>query len=315
MSPVAVVTGAGRGQGAAEAALLRTRGWEVVTSDVDGEVDVIADVGDATAWATLVDGVLGRFGRLDGLVNNAAVHHTRALLDERADEVERVWRVNTLGPLLGIQAVAPAMREQGSGSIVNVSSYAGCPRPARPHGLRSSEMGAPRHQPHRSRGAGSTRHPRQHRAARTDRHRHASGSRGGPADSLPPSTARPRRDGVRGGRGRLLLALRRRFVRLRGGGRSGRGDGSLTVAAGASRSGGGRGRFTKIFSRPGRGAMWGRQCVGVCEDVSEDARRGAPRSVMSSCCPAAPWAASAIWGRMRGASQSSPAKVQWIPSV
>ena len=126
MSPVAVVTGAGRGQGAAEAALLRLRGWDVVTSDVDGEVDVIADVGDATAWATLVDGVLGRFGRLDGLVNNAAgSSQFRALLDERADEVERVWRVNTLGPLLGIQAVAPAMRERGSGSIVNVSSYAG----------------------------------------------------------------------------------------------------------------------------------------------------------------------------------------------
>jgi 3alpha(or 20beta)-hydroxysteroid dehydrogenase len=125
MSPVAVVTGGGRGQGAAEAALLRQRGWDVVTSDVDGEVDVTADVCDETAWATLVDTVLGRFGRLDGLVNNAAVHHTRPLLDERADEVERVWRVNTLGPLLGIKAVAPAMRERGSGSIVNVSSYAG----------------------------------------------------------------------------------------------------------------------------------------------------------------------------------------------
>jgi 3alpha(or 20beta)-hydroxysteroid dehydrogenase len=125
VSPVAVVTGGGRGQGAAEAALLRLRGWDVVTSDVDGEVDVTADVCDETAWATLVDTVLGRFGRLDGLVNNAAVHHTRPLLDERADEVERVWRVNTLGPLLGIKAVAPAMRERGSGSIVNVSSYAG----------------------------------------------------------------------------------------------------------------------------------------------------------------------------------------------
>jgi 3alpha(or 20beta)-hydroxysteroid dehydrogenase len=125
MSPVAIVTGAGRGQGAAETALLRSRGWDVVTTDVEGEVEVKADVCDATAWAALVDTVLGRHGRIDGLVNNAAIHHTRALLDETADEVERVWRVNTLGPLLGIQAVAPVMREQGSGSIVNVSSYAG----------------------------------------------------------------------------------------------------------------------------------------------------------------------------------------------
>ncbi len=125
MSPVAVVTGAGRGQGAAEADLLRTRGWQVVTTDVAGEVDIVADVCDAGAWTSLVEDVLERHGRLDGLVNNAAVHHTRPLLEERGDEVERLFRVNTLGPFLGIQAVAPAMRRNGGGSIVNVSSFAG----------------------------------------------------------------------------------------------------------------------------------------------------------------------------------------------
>jgi 3alpha(or 20beta)-hydroxysteroid dehydrogenase len=125
MSPVAVVTGAGRGQGAAEAAMLRSRGWDVVTTDVAGEADVVADVCDARAWASLVEAVLQRHGRLDGLVNNAAVHHTRPLLDEGADEVERVFRINTLGPFIGMQAVAPAMQEGGGGSIVNVSSFAG----------------------------------------------------------------------------------------------------------------------------------------------------------------------------------------------
>jgi 3alpha(or 20beta)-hydroxysteroid dehydrogenase len=125
MSPVAVVTGAGRGQGAAEAALLRARGWDVVATDVAGEVDVVADVCDAGAWAALVETVLERHGRLDGLVNNAAVHHTRPLLEERADELERLFRVNTLGPFLGAQAVVPAMRDSGGGSIVNVSSAAG----------------------------------------------------------------------------------------------------------------------------------------------------------------------------------------------
>lgn len=125
MSPVAIVTGAARGQGAAEAALLRLRGWEVVTTDVAGDVDVRGDVSDPASWAHLVATALDAHGRVDGLVNNAGVHHTRPLLDERPDEVERVWRVNTLGPLLGIQAVAPAMRDAGRGSIVNVSSYAG----------------------------------------------------------------------------------------------------------------------------------------------------------------------------------------------
>jgi 3alpha(or 20beta)-hydroxysteroid dehydrogenase len=125
MSPVAVVTGAGRGQGAAEAAMLRSRGWDVVTTDVAGEVDVVADVCDARAWTSLVETVLERHGGLDGLVNNAAVHHTRPLLDESAAEVERVFRINTLGPFIGMQAVASAMRDGGGGSIVNVSSFAG----------------------------------------------------------------------------------------------------------------------------------------------------------------------------------------------
>lgn len=125
MSPVAVVTGAGRGQGATEAQLLRSRGWDVVTTDIAGEVDVVADVCDASAWAALVGVVLERHGRLDGLVNNAAVHHTRPLLEEHHDEVERVFRINALGPLMGMQAVTPAMKDAGAGSIVNVSSFAG----------------------------------------------------------------------------------------------------------------------------------------------------------------------------------------------
>jgi 3alpha(or 20beta)-hydroxysteroid dehydrogenase len=120
-----VVTGAGRGQGAAEAALLRSRGWSVLTTDVAGDVDVVADVSEAKAWEVIVAAALDRHGRIDGLVNNAGVHHVRPLLEERADDAERMWRVNALGPLLGIQAVAPVMRAGGGGSIVNVSSFAG----------------------------------------------------------------------------------------------------------------------------------------------------------------------------------------------
>jgi 3alpha(or 20beta)-hydroxysteroid dehydrogenase len=119
------VTGAGRGQGAAEAVLLRSRGWSVVTTDLAGDVDVIADVSEAKAWEAIVATALDRHGRIDGLVNNAGIHHIRPLLDERAEDAERMWRVNALGPLLGIQAVAPVMRDGGGGAIVNVSSFAG----------------------------------------------------------------------------------------------------------------------------------------------------------------------------------------------
>jgi 3alpha(or 20beta)-hydroxysteroid dehydrogenase len=125
VSTVAIVTGAGRGQGAVEAALLRSRGWCVVTTDMAGDVDVVADVSEAKAWEVVVAMTLDRYGRIDGLVNNAGIHHIRPLLDERAEDAERMWRVNALGPLLGIQAVAPAMRDGGGGAIVNVSSFAG----------------------------------------------------------------------------------------------------------------------------------------------------------------------------------------------
>ena len=125
VSTVAVVTGAGRGQGAAEAALLRSRGWSVVTTDVAGDVDVVADVSEAKGWEAIVAIAVDRHGRIDGLVNNAGIHHIRPLLDERAEDAERMWRVNALGPLLGIQAVAPVMRDGGGGAIVNVSSFAG----------------------------------------------------------------------------------------------------------------------------------------------------------------------------------------------
>ncbi len=96
-----------------------------MTTDVVGEVDAVADVCDGAAWSALIETVLERHGRLDGLVNNAAVHHTRPLLEERPEDVERVFRINTLGPLMGMQAVVPAMQGGGGGSIVNVSSAAG----------------------------------------------------------------------------------------------------------------------------------------------------------------------------------------------
>jgi 3alpha(or 20beta)-hydroxysteroid dehydrogenase len=102
MSPVAVMTGAGRGQGASETTLLRSHGWEVVATDVAGEVDVVAEVCDAEAWTAFVETVLERHGRLDGLVKNAAVHHTRPLLQELPEDVERVFRINTLAPLIGV---------------------------------------------------------------------------------------------------------------------------------------------------------------------------------------------------------------------
>jgi 3alpha(or 20beta)-hydroxysteroid dehydrogenase len=135
---VAIITGAARGQGEAEARLFVAEGARVVLTDVlADEVVAVAsslgdaasalahDVTDAAAWQRVVDAADERFGGVDVLVNNAAVHWIRPLLQETPDDLRRIWEVNLLGPMLGMQAVAAAMEARGGGSVVNISSLAG----------------------------------------------------------------------------------------------------------------------------------------------------------------------------------------------
>ncbi|MFE6893234.1 SDR family NAD(P)-dependent oxidoreductase [Streptomyces sp. NPDC057694] len=135
---VVIVTGAGRGQGAAEARLFAEAGARVVLTDVREEegrevagslgeqgLFVRHDVTSADDWAGAVRAALDAFGRLDALVNNAALWRTASVEDERYENFETLLRVNLLGPFLGIQAVVPALRAVGGGSIVNISSTAG----------------------------------------------------------------------------------------------------------------------------------------------------------------------------------------------
>ena len=127
---VVVVTGAARGQGAAEARLLAAEGAEVLAADLadepaedlGGALYRRLDVTDAAGWAALVAEAARRHGRVDGLVNNAGTTW-RARLEELAvADLERVHRVNLTGALLGIQHCLPLMG-RGS-SIVDVGSAA-----------------------------------------------------------------------------------------------------------------------------------------------------------------------------------------------
>ncbi|MEU8888222.1 glucose 1-dehydrogenase [Streptomyces sp. NPDC048442] len=135
---VVVVTGAGRGQGAAEARLFAEAGARVVVTDIreeegrevvkslDGKgLFVRHDVADAASWAEVTAAAREAFGRIDALVNNAALWRTASVEEETQENFEALIRVNLLGPFLGIQAVLPALKEAGGGSIVNVSSTAG----------------------------------------------------------------------------------------------------------------------------------------------------------------------------------------------
>lgn len=135
---VAIVTGAARGQGEAEARLFASEGARVVLTDVLGdEVSAVAgsigdravalphDVTDPEQWRIVVETATTTFGRLDVLVNNAAIHRSRALLDETIDDMRRVMEINLFGTILGMQSAVPAMARTGGGSIVNISSLAG----------------------------------------------------------------------------------------------------------------------------------------------------------------------------------------------
>ncbi|MGW6982730.1 SDR family NAD(P)-dependent oxidoreductase [Streptomyces sp. NPDC054932] len=135
---VVVITGAGRGQGAAEARLFAAAGARVVVTDLreeegravaaelgDQGLYVRHDVADAASWATVVDRTVRAFGTVSALVNNAALWRTAHVERQRLDDFETLLRVNLLGPFLGIRAVAPVLRAGGGGSIVNISSTAG----------------------------------------------------------------------------------------------------------------------------------------------------------------------------------------------
>ncbi|MFF8408750.1 SDR family NAD(P)-dependent oxidoreductase [Streptomyces omiyaensis] len=120
---VVVVTGAARGQGAAETAALEREGATVVATDVNsGEGVRRLDVTLADDWADLADHLRDAYGAVHGLVNNAGITW-RARLDEvTAEDMSCVHAVNVNGPLLGIQHLAPLM-PPGS-SVVNVGSSA-----------------------------------------------------------------------------------------------------------------------------------------------------------------------------------------------
>jgi len=132
---VAIVTGAARGTGAAIARRFASAGARVVLGDLQHELGqkVASEIGGAALflphdvtreedWERVVARALAEHGRVDVLVNNAAILHMGALERTSPETLRRVLEVNTVGPFLGMRAVLGPMRRQGGGSIVNVGS-------------------------------------------------------------------------------------------------------------------------------------------------------------------------------------------------
>ncbi|MEE2674693.1 MAG: SDR family oxidoreductase [Myxococcota bacterium] len=133
---VAIITGAARGQGAAEAKLFVEHGAKVVLGDVLDEGRAVADgLGDAATfvpmdirreedWAAAVEAAEA-LGPLNVLINNAAVVHFSSIVETTLEDYKRVIDINQVGTFLGIRSVIEPMKAAGGGSIINVSSIDG----------------------------------------------------------------------------------------------------------------------------------------------------------------------------------------------
>jgi NAD(P)-dependent dehydrogenase (short-subunit alcohol dehydrogenase family) len=134
-----VITGAAGGIGGSYVHAFAAAGANVVAADVPAAADaelaekagdrtffVAADVTSDDDWAALVARALDEFGRIDALVNNAAIYQglaaKRPLTELSTEDWDTVLRINVRGTWQGIKAVVPAMRAAGGGRIVNISS-------------------------------------------------------------------------------------------------------------------------------------------------------------------------------------------------
>lgn len=124
--PIAIVTGAGGGIGAAIASELGTRGYALVLLDADSEAlaassaalpagavveSVVADVSDSAAWATLSQRLGDQGSRVSLLVNNAGVLLAGRLTECTAEDARRVVEINFLGALLGCREIGALLAE------------------------------------------------------------------------------------------------------------------------------------------------------------------------------------------------------------
>lgn len=124
---VILVTGAARSIGAAICDHAQRCGATVIRTDVDPGGGVLQlDVRSRADWERVAGEIFAQHGRIDGLVNNAAVYFgLKPMWDETDAEFEQLLAVNVMGSWLGIQVVSRIMAQSGGGSIVNLSSTSG----------------------------------------------------------------------------------------------------------------------------------------------------------------------------------------------
>jgi NAD(P)-dependent dehydrogenase (short-subunit alcohol dehydrogenase family) len=138
---VALISGGARGQGAVEARMFAEEGASVVIGDIlddqgrqtEAELQELGynvtyvhlDVTSESDWQSAVRTALDAYGKLDILLNNAGILIRKNIEETTEADWDRIFAVNSKGVFLGTKAAIPAMRENGGGSIINISSTAG----------------------------------------------------------------------------------------------------------------------------------------------------------------------------------------------
>ena len=128
---VIMISGANRGIGHAIARCLLDRGYSLSLGARDpASIDLDAmshhyDATDAASNEAWVEATMARFGRIDGLVNNAGVALKASIEDVDESAYDRMWEINVKGPLRMTRLALPHLRATGSGRIINVASLSG----------------------------------------------------------------------------------------------------------------------------------------------------------------------------------------------
>ena len=131
MSKIILITGVSSGLGKHTAEYLAQQGYKVYGTtrrDIgpNPRITILnVDVTDVLSVQRAVDSILQKEGRIDALINNAGMGLSGAIEDYSTDEAHREMDTNFYGTFHTIQTVLPAMRKQGSGMIINISSIAG----------------------------------------------------------------------------------------------------------------------------------------------------------------------------------------------
>ena len=138
---VALISGGARGQGAVEARMFAEEGASVVIGDIldeqgrqtEAELQELGynvtfvhlDVTSESDWDAAVQAAISAYGKLDILLNNAGILIRKNIEETTEEDWDRIFSINAKGVFLGTKASIPAMRENGGGSIINISSTAG----------------------------------------------------------------------------------------------------------------------------------------------------------------------------------------------